>query len=124
MTKKITTFSGRNIIVPQPLYDCKVSGYVRAMPFDGALQTLAAVNGLVAEKDASEVWTVYREPAAQHGSGRPVRRMSAGGSFQKTNCVDSLGRITAHIARGQVQDIILDLCGQLGLNFTSNRPSA
>ncbi|WP_278995850.1 type II secretion system protein GspD [Alistipes finegoldii] len=123
VTKKITTFSGRNIIVPQPLYDCKVSGYVRAMPFDGALQTLAAVNGLVAEKDASEVWMVYREPAEQQESGRTGPSYVRRRQFSENELhVDSLGRITAHIARGQVQDIILDLCGQLGLNYYFQSP--
>ena len=64
VAKKITIFSGRNIVVPEPLFDYKISGYVRAMPLDGALQTLASVNGLTAEKDAQEVWTFYRAQAA------------------------------------------------------------
>lgn len=123
VAKKVTTFSGRNIIIPQSLYDYKVSGYVRAMPFDGALQTLAAVNGLVAEKDASQVWTVYREASAQ-SPGEPSapaytrRRQFSQNELQ----VDSLGRITAHITRGNVQDIILDLCDQLRLNYYFKSP--
>lgn len=118
VAKKITTFSGRNIIIPQPLYDLKISGYVRAMPFDGAMQTLASINGLTAEKDASQVWNLYREQTAQPeggaGSGPSYtrRRQFSPNELQ----VDSLGRITAHITRGQVQDIILDLCEQLQLN--------
>ena len=115
VAKKVTTFSGRNIIVPQPLYDYKVSGYVRAMPFDGALRTLACVNGLVAEKDASDVWTVYREPSAP---AYTRRRQFSPNELQ----VDSLGRITAHITRGNVQDIILDLCDQLRLNYYFKSP--
>lgn len=123
VAKKIATFSNRNIIVPQPLYDYKVSGYVRQMPFDGALQTLAAVNGLIAEKDASDVWTVSRgqAPASEGGTSGPAytrRRQFSANELQ----VDSLGRITAHITRGQVQDIILDLCGQLGLNYYFKSP--
>lgn len=123
VTRKITTFSGRNIIIPQPLYDYKVSGYVRAMPFDGALQTLASVNGLVAERDASQVWTIYREqtPAQEGGKSAPsyVRRRQ----FSENELrVDSLGRITAHISRGGVQDIILDLCEQLDLNYYFKSP--
>ena len=42
VAKKIARLSARNVIVPEPLYDCKVSGYVRRMPFDEALRTLAA----------------------------------------------------------------------------------
>ena len=123
VAKKITIFSGRNIVVPEPLFDYKISGYVRGMPFDGALQTLASVNGLTAGKDAQEVWTFYREQAA------PPEGCSAGPSYTRRRQfsvnelqVDSLGRITAHIVRGQVQDIILDLCGQLGLNYYFKSP--
>lgn len=124
VAKKITTFSGRNIIVPQPLYDYKISGYVRRMPFDGALQTLASVNGLVAEKDAANVWTIYRDQAEQSQGGAPTgpaytrRRQFSANELS----IDSLGRITAHITRGQVQDIILDVCDQLDLNHYFKSP--
>ena len=50
VAKKIARLSARNVIVPELLYDCKVSGYVRRMPFDDALRTLASVNGLLVER--------------------------------------------------------------------------
>ena len=124
VAKKIARLSARNVIVPEPLYDCKVSGYVRRMPFDDALRTLAAVNGLLAERDAQEVWTLWREePAAQGG------KASAGPAYMRRRQftpnelrVDSLGRITARIARGDVQDVILDLCDELELNYYFQSP--
>ena len=124
VAKKIARLSARNVIVPEPLYDCKVSGYVRRMPFDEALRTLAAVNGLLAERDAQDVWTLWREePAAQGG------KMSAGPAYMRRRQftpnelrVDSLGRITARIARGNVQDVILDLCDELELNYYFQSP--
>ena len=124
VAKKIARLSARNVIVPEPLYDCKVSGYVRRMPFDEALRTLAAVNGLLAERDAQEVWTLWREePAAQGG------KASAGPAYMRRRQftpnelrVDSLGRITARIARGDVQDVILDLCDELELNYYFQSP--
>ncbi|WP_295940247.1 secretin N-terminal domain-containing protein [uncultured Alistipes sp.] len=123
VAKKITTFSGRNIIIPQPLYDYKISGYVRQMPFDGALQTLASVNGLAAEKDAAEVWTIYREQAQPEEGGTRGPSYTRRRQFSENELqVDSLGRITAHITRGNVQDIILDLCGQLDLNYYFKSP--
>lgn len=123
VVKKIGQLSSRNVIIPQSLYDCKVSGYVRRMPFDDALRTLAAVNGLQAEKDASDVWTLWREePTAQGGK-------ASGPSYQRRRQfthnelqVDSLGRITARIARGNVQDVILDLCDELELNYYFQSP--
>ena len=122
VVKKIGRISARNVIIPQTLYDYKVSGYVRSMPFDAALRTLASVNGLQAEKDASEVWTLWREDAVGGGSAPAPsylrRRQFAPNELQ----VDSLGRITAHIARANVQDVILDLCEDLGLNYYFQSP--
>lgn len=123
VAKKVGMLSNRNIIVPGPLYEYEVSGYVRAMPFDGALQTLASVNGLVAEKDASDVWTVFREPSAQSPGEPSAPAYTRRRQFPQNELqVDSLGRITAHIVRGNVQDIILDLCEQLGLNYYFKSP--
>lgn len=122
VAKRIANFSGRNVIVPEPLYDYTVSGYVREMPIDGALRTLASVNGLVAEKDDAQVWTIYREPASP-GGGAPGPAYSRRGEFTHNELrVDSLGRITAHIVRGRVQDIVLDLCERLGLNHYFRSP--
>lgn len=89
VAKKIARLSARNVIVPEPLYDCKVSGYVRRMPFDDALRTLAAVNGLLAERDAQDVWTLWREePRPRRAARRPqAPPICAGGSSRPTNCV-------------------------------------
>ena len=89
-----------------------------------ARRTLAAVNGLLAERDAQDVWTLWREePAAQGG------KASAGPAYMRRRqftpnelCVDSLGRITARIARGNVQEVILDLCDELELNYYFQSP--
>lgn len=111
VTKKITTFSGRNIIVPQPLYDCKVSGYVRAMPFDGALQTLAAVNGWSPKKTLRRSgWSTANRRSSRRAAG-PVRRMSAGGDFQKTNCTSIRSAASRPISPAAVQDITSTCAG-------------
>ena len=121
VTKKITDLSGRNIIIPQSLYDYKVSGYIRSMPFAGAMQTLASVNGLVAERDAEEVWSIYR--SSDEGENAMTPAYTRRRQFSPNELlVDSLGRISAHILRGNVQDIILDLCDQLELNYYFQSP--
>lgn len=123
VVKKIATYSNRNIIVPQPLYDQKMSGFVRRMPFDAAMQTLASVNGLVAEKDASNVWNIYREEAPNKGGAPQGASYARHRQFSQNELqIDSLGRITAHINRGNVQDIILDLCEQQKLNYYFKSP--
>lgn len=123
VTKKLARQSGCNVVVPQPLYDLEISGFVQRMPFDDALRTLASVNGLTAERDASGVWSVFREEntaeaVAGHGASYMRRRTFAPDQLR----VDSLGRITAHIHRGSVQDILLDLCEQQRLNYYFTTP--
>lgn len=122
VARKITDLSGRNILIPQSLSESRISGYIRSMPFDGALSTLASINGLTSEKDASQVWSLYR--SADHGADEGTapaymrRRQFSENELQ----VDSLGQITAHIVRGDVQDLILDLCEQLRLNYYFKAP--
>lgn len=119
VVRKAARQSSRNIIVPESLYDCKISGFVQRMPFDTALKTLASVNGLQAERDGRGEWTLWREESSPSG------RVSAAGStyvrrrqFSPDELrVDSLRRITARIGRGQVHDIIVDLCEELHLNY-------
>ncbi len=122
VTKKITRLTGRNIIVPQTLYDRNVSCYIRQMPFDSALRTLGEVNGLSAERGADDIWSIY---AVQGDDTAPTAAPTYIGrrSFDQDELrVDSLGRITAHIVRGNVQDIVLDLCGQMNLNYYFRTP--
>lgn len=124
VAKKIARVSSRNVVVPHPLYDLRVSGYVRGMPFDEALRTLASVNGLQADRNGHDVWTLWREESAAQGGKSPSgpayarRRQFAPDELR----VDSLGRITARIARGNVQDVILDLCESLRLNYYFQSP--
>ena len=123
VAKKIARLSARNIIVPEPLYDCKVSGFVRHMPFDAALRTLASVNGLQAEQDDAQVWSLWREEPPQEGRTAPGMTYTRRRQFTPDELrVDSLGRITAHIARAQVQEVIVDLCEELHLDYYFQSP--
>ncbi len=123
VAKKITELTGRNIIVPQTLYDHKIYGYLRRMPLHPALRTLGEVNGLFADRGADDTWSVR---AAQSDSSDPFaaapsytgRRQFGENELR----VDSLGRITAHIVRGNVQDVLLDLCGQMNLSYYFRTP--
>ena len=119
VAKKIARLSSRNVIVPEPLYDCKVSGYVQRMSFGAAMRTLASVNGLQVEANAQDVWMLWREePAAQGGTNTSYPTYARRRQFTPDELrVDSLGRITARIARSDVQDVILDLCDDLKLDY-------
>ncbi len=123
VAKKITDLTGTNFFLPQTLSEQKLSGYIKDMPFGEAIRNIAAMNGLEAERDDNHVWTFYpAEPPAQQQNGQPgaasaplYQRRTP---FSPTELsVDSLGMITAQIGRGNVQDMIVDLCEQQDLNY-------
>lgn len=119
VARRLTDSSGVNLIVPQTLYDRPISGYVSSMPFSEALSVLAEINKLeVAPVKGSGAW-MFAEPIPV-GGGQPstvqnyVRRRQFAPAQLAT---DSMGRITAMIDRGNIYDIILDVCEQLKLDY-------
>lgn len=121
VAKKIGQLSASNIIIPEQLYEYKISGYVQNMSYNDALKTLAAINGLCAEQKSSKTWVFFSEPSSKSNdiSYSYVRHRQ----FSPDElAIDSLGRITAHINRGNVQDLILDLCEALQLNYFFQTP--
>lgn len=112
--KKITQVSGINLIIPPALYPRQVSGFVENMPFDDAVVTLASVNGLEIFKNRSDTWEIAAPPDNEGTQSQvPMSARRASNELE----VDSLGYISAHIARGNVRDIIIELCERLGYNY-------
>jgi type IV pilus assembly protein PilQ len=106
----VTSVGGMNFIIPNTLNDKPLSGHGRDMAPDDAIVAISSANGIVARKNANGIW----ELAADDGAGS-YRRQSAFNEDQLF--VDSLGLVTAHIARGNVQEIITGLCETQGFNY-------
>lgn len=120
VAKSITSVSGNNVIVPQQLYARQVSGFIEEMAFDEAVFTLASINGLECEKVGPRTWEILQPLAESQKSGTRAASSSYSrrSSFSKNQLgVDSLGLITARIERGNVRDIIIDLCEQQRLSY-------
>lgn len=110
VAKKFSQVCKCNIIVPQNLFNQKVSGYGNAMILNEAVYTLAAVNSLKTKKKSNDSWTLFR------GEGE---QSELSNSFFRADelTVDSLGLITAKISNGNVQHIIYDVCQKIGVNY-------
>lgn len=119
VARRLTDSSGVNLIVPQTLYDRPISGYVSSMPFSEALSVLAEINKLeVAPVKGSGAW-MFAEPIPV-GGGQPstVQNYVRRRQFAPAQlAIDSMGRIAAMIDRGNIYDIILDVCEQLKLDY-------
>ncbi|MDR0892096.1 MAG: type II secretion system protein GspD [Mediterranea sp.] len=98
---------GCNLIIPQTMFNQKVSGYGKEMTLNEAVSTIAAVNSLRAKQQGENSWTLYR---GENGAGEDF--------FQMDQIkVDSLGLITAKITNGNIQNIVQDLARKLKLNY-------
>lgn len=110
VAKEFMASTGSNIIIPQSLYDLRVSAYGTDMQMDEAVKTMAAVNGLQYSKQSDRSWSLYKI----HGEN-PA---STGNIFRFDEIiVDSLGLITAKITTGNVRNIIPDVFHKLGKNY-------
>ena len=110
VVKKIAESSGVNIIIPQPLFDYRVSAYGTSINMDDAIQSIAAMNGLDSQKKDETIWSMYREDNDKSG----VVRQNIFRTDELN--VDSLGLITARISHARIQDLLLDVCYRLNIN--------
>lgn len=119
VARRITDSTGVNLILPQALYERPVSGYVSSMPFAEALGSLAEINKLeVTPLQGSGAWAFAEAIPSAGGSPAPAPNYVRRRQFAPAQLsVDSTGRITAMIDRGNVYDIILDVCEQLKLDY-------
>lgn len=119
VARRLTDSSGVNLIVPQTLYDRPISGYVSSMPFSEALSVLAEINKLeVAPVKGSGAWMFAESIPVGGGQTSTVQNYVRRRQFAPAQlAIDSMGRITAMIDRGNIYDIILDVCEQLKLDY-------
>jgi type IV pilus assembly protein PilQ len=120
LSKKIAEKTNINVVIPQSMYNYQIYGYANSMPVDDALQTLASVNGLLADKDSKGVWTFTQNTTTAitgENGGRTPTPYRFRTNFQADQLsVDSLGMITARIGQSNIQDIITELCNKMLLN--------
>lgn len=111
VTRKFSQVSGVNIIVPNTLFEDRISAYGKDMKADQALQTIAATNELMVQKKDDTMWLLFRQQMKSAGERRSDY-------FRMDNLeVDSLGLITARISHVVIQDIVQDLCQRLDVSY-------
>ena len=117
VVKIVSVLTGQQIVVPTDLYRYRVSGYVREMPVKEAITVLASGNKLEIGREKSGTWMLYAPlaTAGDKSDSAPLYNRRRGFSADQIT-VDSLKRITASINRGNIQDIVADVCALLGID--------
>ncbi len=125
VAKQITQRTGVNLVVPQSLYTKPVSGYASRMPLGDALYALGEVNALDLVRGPGErTWTIADGTPAEVGKAAgPAPAYTRRRQFAPAQLsIDSTGLVSATIDRGNIYDIVLDVCTQLGLNYFFIKP--
>ena len=118
VVKEISDQSKVNIIVPQALYSKQISGFVTKMPLSEAIEILAESNNLTVENPKKGVWNFIQPRANDQNRSLPAQQYIRHRQFSANQfSVDSLGFVTANIVKGNVYDLILDLCEQMKWNY-------
>lgn len=118
--QKISHLAGINIVVPQNLYAKNISAFANKMELEDALYYIASSNDLEIQKNKNKTWLLSAlrlsgDQGPPVNTGSPyVRRMQYSQSELR---IDSMGYITVNINRGNVYDILFDVCEQLNLNY-------
>lgn len=113
VAKDFSEKTGINVIVPSHLSGYKVSSFGKAMTIENAIQCIAAVNSLTAQKKDDTTWALFQ--GDNDKGGMPLQNKF---NFHMDELnVDSLGLVTARINNSNINMIIPDICKRLKLNY-------
>lgn len=117
VVKRITALTGEHIVVPRSLYTSRVSGFSAGLPIREAIQTLASVNGLEIEQAKNGVWHFEAPPAPAGGNPALASSYSKRRNFTPDQIrVDSTGRVSVSLNRGNIHDVVLEICDRLAMS--------
>ena len=115
--KRVTALTGEHVVIPKSLYGNRVSGYSAGLPVLEAIRTLASVNGLEIERDKNGVWR-FEAPLPPAGGNLAL----ASSYVKRRNFtpdqvnVDSAGRVSVSLNRGNIHDVVLEIFERLGMS--------
>ena len=114
--KRISKESSSNIILPNKLYNTRVSAFVEKLPLEEALKSFAQINNLEIVKEDSLHWTLDENTSRSEISHKisDIKRRTF--STEQLN-IDSTGHIMASIPNGNAYDILLEICSKLKIDY-------
>ncbi len=112
VAKRISEKTRVNVVVPQKIFGYKISSFGHSMTIEGAIQSIAAVNSLIAQKKDEVTWSIYQG----NFNGNDTQQDQF--SFRMDElAIDSLGLVTARISNGNIRNILSNICRRLKLNY-------
>jgi len=120
--KEITDKTQKNLVFEPGLEHRQLSGYIRKMPLESALDKLAFANDLSLYKTADGVYLFQKKEATT----KPTRMQRPRRNFRSPYRLSILDTLTQQVAidieQAPVSDIIRDLGDQLGINLFTSTP--
>lgn len=114
VVREIVRLTGERIVIPQNLYGRQVSGFINRLPVHEAIEVLAVSNGLTVEHRDGKYWNLL---AGKSGASDKTVSFQPRYFFTTDQVrVDSSGKVTVSIQRGNIQDIVTEVCRQADLD--------
>lgn len=113
VVKKITRFTGVNVVVPQALCQTRVSGFSTGLPVEEIIPVLAASNHLVALREKGGIWSFVLPESGSGGQGAVLRTRRSFGAGQVQ--IDSTGRFSVNVEGGNIYGILEEICELSGI---------
>ena len=131
VARKITQVSGKNVVVPAPLLNNKVTGFFSEAPFDVALEKLGYGNNLKLTKTADNVYIFQalgdgEELYINGDRNTDVRRLAkpsgpnsqGGGAFAISSKTSPAGKLLSlEVSNAALMDIIRSASQEAGINY-------
>ena len=110
VVKKISRFTGADVVVPQALCQTRVSGFSTGVPVEEVIPVLAAANHLVAVREKGDIWSLCLPESASAGQRTTCRTSGAGQVL-----ADSTGKFSVNVEGGNIQGILEEICELAGI---------
>ena len=131
VAKKITQLSNKNIIVLPDLYFKKVTGFVKNLPLQNALEKLALANSfklnttkddvfiLEPLKSDEEIVPKENSNATPNFSVRKINRVGGSASSSSIVVNEDNGKrtVTLNVSNALIKDVVKNIAEQAGINY-------
>lgn len=122
VSKEITNITSKNIALSPGINNITVSGYVKQMPFDAAIEKFCFSNNLNVSKSDDQFYLIEKNEDAtnKETSGKQKRKNILGGNRSKKDIlkVSSVDSISIDVTEQPLADVISSVSNKVAMPFT------
>lgn len=121
-SREITAVSGRNVVIMPGTENFQVSGFIKDMPFDNALEKFTFSNSLEIEK-TEDGFYIVKKPE-QDLSGQPSQGKNSSATVKKSQGIEVIATdsINIYVSNVPVESVVREISDRLGISYYISTP--